>query len=85
MLKILNTPEEAIDDLAIALGMWVGSGQICDTQVECFVESVLVLAYKAGVLKQRALRPFDVTRNIAEKVWAQCENVDTIKNAQAKC
>ena len=47
----LNLPEQAVDDLAIALGMWMGTHLVTNIQAECFVESVLVLAFKAGVEK----------------------------------
>ena len=48
----------------------MGSGQVSEEQIECFVESVSVLAFVAGVKDE--LRAFDLpnTRRVVESVFA---------------
>jgi len=73
----MNTPGDAVDDLAIALGIWMASDVTTHSQQECFVESVLVLAYEAGIARERALRPFDVHRQFAASIWDRIEREKT--------
>jgi hypothetical protein len=57
---LTNTPEQAIGDLAIALGMWWASGCVRQVQFECFCESVAVLAKTSGVPREVARLPFTI-------------------------
>ena len=66
-----NVPKEScVDDLAIALGMWM-SGGISEMQAGCFIYSVLKLAKESGVTRERALQPFDVHAELAERIWTE--------------
>ena len=70
----MNTPEQSIGDLAIALGMLMAhEGRPTERMpaYECFIESVLVLAFNAGVERKDALRPFDVYQKFAFDTWNQ--------------
>ena len=70
----MNSPEQSVGDLAIALGGFIGAWAVSDVEVECFIESVLVLAFKAGVNKTCALQPFDCHPQLAAKIWSDLEN-----------
>lgn len=56
-LNTIETPETAVGNLGFALGILTAGGMSTE-QVECFVESVCVLADKAGVRK--SLSVFDL-------------------------
>jgi len=65
---------QAVDDLAIALGMWIGTAcragtEVTKVQKTCYIEALVMLAKQAGLNRDRTLRPFDVSREIAEKAW----------------
>ena len=77
----LNTPAQSVTDLALGLGQLMGA-EGCPSQrqpaYECFVESVLVLAFAAGLGRDESLQPFDLHRQHAEKVWERL--VETASN-----
>lgn len=52
-----ETPESAVANLAVIAGMLISSGAIQLAQLQCFVESVTVLAMHAGVGDE--LKAFD--------------------------
>ena len=55
------TVEECVGDLAVALGMWIGSpGMVSEMQVGCFIYSTLKLAFSCGVEKEKAIQPLDI-------------------------
>ena len=66
----------AVGDLAIALGMLMaheGASRERTPAYECFVESVLLLAFKAGLERDKALQPFDYHQRHASEFWAKLE------------
>lgn len=69
----MNTAERAVGDLAITLGILVGASIVTSEQIDCYIESVLVLAFQARVSRQDALQPFDIFRDKAEKVWDELD------------
>lgn len=75
----MNSLEQSVEDLAMALGLWIGSGGTSLVQEECFVESIIVLAFGAGIKKEDALRPFDIHRKTAAKVWNELEATGVIR------
>ena len=77
----MNTPAQSVGDLAIALGMWMVMGAN-ETQQKCFVESVLVLAHRAGVSRQEAIQPFDVHHRTATEIW---DTLDQAELRDAEC
>ena len=42
-----------------------------DSRIECFIESVLVLAFNSGVERKDALRHFDMHQKFASNTWNQ--------------
>lgn len=69
-----NAPfETCVDDLAVALGMWIGSALVSEMQAGCFIYSTLKLAKASGVDRERAIQPFDVFRDLANRVWDEIE------------
>jgi len=72
----MNTPEQAVGDLAIGLGQLIAAEHAPperDPAYKCFVESVLVLAFHAGVSKEKAIQPFDVFTHHATTIWDTLE------------
>ena len=67
-LNTIETPESAVGNLAMALGMWMATGMVSEEQKECFVESVCVLAVEADV--EKALLAFDTPD--VRKIAAEC-------------
>ena len=65
-----NPLESCVDDLAVGLGMWIGStAVVTEMQAGCFIYSVLKLARIAGVPRDRAIQPFDTFRKLAIQIW----------------
>lgn len=64
-MKITETPESAVGNLAIALGFLMADGKLTEPAIRCYVESVCVLAHKADAII--ALTAFDTpeTKKIA--------------------
>lgn len=79
-----SSPESCVDDMAVFLGIALASMQLTEMQVGCYLYSVLKLAKLSGVSKNRALRPFDVTSELATRIWDELENEETMTFTQIR-
>ena len=68
-LNTIETPETAVGNLGIALGLWIASSNVSQIQIECFVESVCVLAAKADVKDELSVFDLPMVKSIVDKVF----------------
>jgi hypothetical protein len=68
----MNTPKQSLDCVVMAIGM-LRARHIDRSFIECLVESAVVLAHAAGIPKDQAVAPFDMSRGFAESIWNDLE------------
>jgi len=81
---ITETRETSVANLAMCLGRLIVSGLLAGPSVDCFIESVLMLARASGVSKADALKPFDHCQLTAELIWDALEQKEKDDGSKIK-
>ena len=74
----MNTPQQATQDLATALGILIAHEHNPPQRqpaYHAYIESVIILAHKAGLTRQQATQPFDHYQPYAQQIWDQLDQM----------